>query len=379
MRVGVLFAVCLAVSTATPAAEMVIPAKEAYPGASVVVPVSFQAQGHSVSALQLDLEYDNTALDIVVAVAEAIRASSKDLYFADLAPNRKRILVIGLNQNIIPDGVLFRIFVNVRQEAPPGSYSLNVQQPVASDPTGRAVPLSAMPGNVSVQAGQGSALTEEGVLNAASLLTGPVAPGELVTLIGSSIGPKVLVQPDDGGVETVLDGTRVLFDGVAAPLLYAASGQINVVTPDSIAGLDHVLIETETEGSVLSSAIMPVAVVNPGLFTAGGTGTGQGVALNEDATRNGPVHPAQRGSIVTLFATGTGERDEMLQPRLPLQVRIGGQDAEIISASSTSSVIPAVIQISCRVPEGIPANLSTPVVLEIGSRSSQPGVTIAIR
>jgi len=344
----------------------------------VVLAASFHGQGNSVSAVQFDLEYDNATFDIALVVADSVRVSGKDLYVAELSPNRKRILVVGLNQNVIPDGVLFRTFVNVRPEAATGTYSLAIIQPVASDSTGGAVSLSTTPGVITVQAGQGSALSEEGVLNAASLLAGPIAPGELITLIGSSIGPQMPVQLQGGNVETLLGGTRVLFDGVAAPLLYAASDQINVVVPNLVANLDRVLIETDSEGRVLSSIIVPVAAVSPGLFTASGTGIGQGVALHEDATWNGLDNPVPRGSTVTIFATGTGEMDET-GPRLPMHVRIGGLDAEVISAGTTSSVIPAVTQIRCRVPAGILPGVSVPVVLEIDARSSQSGVTIAVR
>lgn len=376
----VLFAVSVAVfggSVSIPAAEIVLPGKEAHPGASVVLPVAFRGQGNSVSALQFDLEYDNAAYDIALVVADSARVSGKNLYSADVAPNRKRILVAGLNQNVLPDGVLFRIFVNVRPDASTGAASLTVVQPVASDPAGRAVSLSATLGVITVQAGQGSALSEEGVLNAASLLAGPIAPGELITLIGSSIGPRMPVQPEGGSVETLLGGTRVLFDGVAAALFYVASGQINVVAPGLLSKLDSVRIETELEGQVSSSVIVPVASVSPGLFTAGGTGTGQGVALHEDTTWNGPGNPVSRGSIVTIFATGTGEMDER-GSRLPVQVRIGELDAEVISAGAIS-VTPAVTQIICRVPAGTSPGLSVPVKLEIGGRSSQSGVTIAVR
>jgi uncharacterized protein (TIGR03437 family) len=124
---------------------------------------------------------------------------------------------------------------------------------------------------------------------------------------------------------------------------------------------------------------MPVAAVSPGLFTEGGTGTGQSVALNEDGTMNGPANPAARGSIVTIFATGTGQIGEMLRPLLPTRMRIGGVEAEVIEAGATSTVVPVVTQIACRVPEGIPSGPSVPVVLEIGPGRSQPGVTIAVQ
>jgi uncharacterized protein (TIGR03437 family) len=37
-----------------------------------------------------------------------------------------------------------------------------------------------------------------------------------------------------GRIWTALGGTRVLFDGVAAPVLYAAEGQINAVVPSAV-------------------------------------------------------------------------------------------------------------------------------------------------
>jgi hypothetical protein len=59
------------------------------------------------------------------------------------------------------------------------------------------------------------------VVNAASYLGGGFAPGEIVTLFGSAIGPSEPVPlrlAEDGRLATTLAGTQVLFDGVPAPL-----------------------------------------------------------------------------------------------------------------------------------------------------------------
>ena len=58
------------------------------------------------------------------------------------------------------------------------------------------------------------------VANAASYSQDAVAPGEMVAIFGSSLGPLVpagLQLDDSGNVATTLAGTQVLFDGVAAP------------------------------------------------------------------------------------------------------------------------------------------------------------------
>ena len=42
------------------------------------------------------------------------------------------------------------------------------------------------------------------------------------------------------------------------------------------------------------------------MYSADGSGTGQGFILNQDGTRNSPGNPAQEGSSITLCATGAG-------------------------------------------------------------------------
>src|ERR1035437_3189672 len=84
------------------------------------------------------------------------------------------------------------------------------------------------------------------VLNAASYLATPqfdftgfaVAPGEIVTIYstnGSSIGPTSLATAQldaNGNIATTLAGTRVLFDGVASPMIYTSANQVSAVVPD---------------------------------------------------------------------------------------------------------------------------------------------------
>ena len=70
--------------------------------------------------------------------------------------------------------------------------------------------------------------------NASFFPLGTVAPGEIVSVFGVGLGPDqpALAQPSSSGlVSTRLGGTQVLFDGVAAPLLYVGPNQINAVVP----------------------------------------------------------------------------------------------------------------------------------------------------
>ena len=99
------------------ASQISLPNQSAAPGASVLVPVVFAAQASSVSGVQFDLQYDNSALGLSVTLGDPARTSGKSIYVADLAPSKKRILIVGLNQNPIPDGTLLNLFVNVNGNA----------------------------------------------------------------------------------------------------------------------------------------------------------------------------------------------------------------------------------------------------------------------
>ena len=271
-------------------------------------------------------------MQIDVVIVDVVETASKKFYSSYPDVTRKRLLIAGLNRNTIPE-----------------DNSVGFSQTKAADPDAKEIPLGAVNTTVTVQAGAGPALLTEGVLNAASLQPGPVAPDEVVSLIGSSLGTKVLI------------------DGLAVPVLYAAPNQINAALPKSLAGAREVLLETESEGRIRASVRLPVTAVSPGLFTVDGSGTGQGIALNEDQTANGPSNSALRGSVVTIYATGIGENG--------LRVLIGGIPADVVS---TTILAPAIVQIQFRVPEGVERGMVVSIVLETGSSSSQPGVTLAI-
>ena len=54
---------------------------------------------------------------------------------------------------------------------------------------------------------------------------------------------------------------------------------------------------------------IPVAGSAPGIFTIDGSGRGRAAVLNQDNTLNLPSNPADRGSVVQIFATGEGSTE----------------------------------------------------------------------
>ena len=233
-----------------------------------------------------------------------------------------------------------------------------------------------------------------GVVNAASFLPGPVAPGEIVTIFGSRIGPATLTQlrlTPAGLVDNTLAETRVLFDGTRSPLIYVQAGQVSALAPYSLAGKGTTQLEVEFQGKRSAAVTLPVAQAAPGLFTLDSSGKGPGAILNgEDGTVNSASNAVARGSIAVLYATGEGQTEPpgvdgkpvtepLPKPRLPVSVRIGGLEAEVLYAGGAPGLVAGVLQVNVRVPHGVTPGNAVPVLLTVGNAPSQPAVTLAVK
>jgi uncharacterized protein (TIGR03437 family) len=136
-----------------------------------------------------------------------------------------------------------------------------------------------------------------------------VAPGEIVSIMGAGLGPaqgSAFRLDAQGRVPTVTGGTRVLFNGVPGPVLYAQEGQVNAIVPFGISPGSGLAVQVEYQGLVLASLTVPVSAAQPGFFTADGSGSGRAVAVNQDGTLNSDADPAPGGSIVSVFVNGLG-------------------------------------------------------------------------
>jgi uncharacterized protein (TIGR03437 family) len=143
------------------------------------------------------------------------------------------------------------------------------------------------------------------IANGASYWTGPIAPGEIVTLFGNGLGPQQGVQTLaslTNPFPTQAANTQVTFDGKPAPLLWVQDAQINVAVPWSVTGPTTQVCASYN--NVKTNCLSwPVGQVAPGVVTVDGT---YAAALNEDGSINSAANPAKNGSIVSIFATGLG-------------------------------------------------------------------------
>jgi uncharacterized protein (TIGR03437 family) len=237
----------------------------------------------------------------------------------------------------------------------------------------------------------------DAVQNSASSIVGPVSPGEIITIYGQGIGPDKLVglQLDPSGlVGTSRSGAQVLFDGVPAPIVYAQANQVSAIVPYSPHprpyGTNGTVIEIAYLGEKSNPLLLTTAQSAPGIFTLDSTGVGQGAILNQDFSINSPSNPAQRGSILSLYATGEGQTapqgvdgklaDAPLpKPLLPVLVTIGGISTEVLYAGGAPGLVAGVMQVNARVPANTSPGNNVAISVTVGSNLAQSGVTIAVK
>jgi uncharacterized protein (TIGR03437 family) len=229
------------------------------------------------------------------------------------------------------------------------------------------------------------------ITNAASFQPGAIAPGEIITIFGSGLGPSELVTSkltESGRLDSNLEQSRVYFDGVAAPLVYTKANQLSAVVPYSVAGQETTTVEVEYKGVRSTAVPMRVARSAPAIFTL--SPSGQAAALNEDGSVNSVDNGAEPGSVVALYATGEGQTDPpgvdgklaldvYPKPVLPVSVRVNGEYANVLYAGAAPGLVAGAMQVNIQLPADLPRGVAVPVVLVVGEVASPAGVTIATK
>jgi uncharacterized protein (TIGR03437 family) len=241
------------------------------------------------------------------------------------------------------------------------------------------------------------ALTSAGIVNAASYLGGGVSPGEIVTIFGWQIGASrltTLAIDSNGHVASTLAGSQVLFDNVAAPLVYTSPNQIAAVVPYGVAARLSTSVQVSLNGTKSAALSVPVLQAAPSLFTYDASGQGLAAIVNQDGTVNSPTNPALKGSVVVLYGTGEGITNPAVadgtvigtplpSPALqPVTVLLGGPKgvgipAQVLYAGSAPSDVAGVLQVNMVIPPNVPSG-NVPVTVSVGGFKSLEMTSVAI-
>ena len=235
------------------------------------------------------------------------------------------------------------------------------------------------------------------VVNAASWVAGAVSPGENIVIGGAGIGPAQLVQvqqlTSDGKFPTTLGNTQVLFDGIAAPIIYVSATQTSVMVPYEIGGRSVTNLQVVYSG--VPSTAVPYNVVQaaPGIYAQNSRGFGPGSVVNADGNINGPNNPAAKGAEVYLYMTGEGATtpastngaiantpgNTLNKPILPVSVTVNGVPAPTIQYwGSAPGIVYGVMQVNFTIPPGTPTGAQA-LLVTVGNYTTPAGVTVAVQ
>lgn len=194
-------------------------------------------------------------------------------------------------------------------------------------------------------------LPVEGVVNTATLLPGPVAPGGFVSLVGMNLAKAT--QTATGELPSELAGVKVTFNGKAARIRQIAPNQLDVVVPD-VSGTSAV-VQVENNGRNSPALEVPVAAASPALL--------------------GTPQPAKPGDKIVLTAIGLGAVEPAVEPgtvtpdQAPrlldagFRVYVGGQPAEVSFVGLAPGTV-GQYQIHLTIPADAVGSGAVPVAIE---------------
>ena len=235
------------------------------------------------------------------------------------------------------------------------------------------------------------------IKNSASYATGAVAPGELVVIFGTAVGPSSTTfgTVTANQLSTNVAGTQVMFDNIAAPIYYATATQTAVFVPYELAGRPTTSVTVVTAGGTSNALVYNVTNTQPGIYTQNSQGNGPGSILNQDNSVNGPNNGAAAGSVIQIFMTGEGQTSPagvtgsvipsngsgLKTPTGTVTATIGGVQipaTAIPYAGSAPGDVSGVFQVDLIVPTGLGAGPQA-ITVSVAGVSSQAGVTVQLK
>jgi uncharacterized protein (TIGR03437 family) len=196
------------------------------------------------------------------------------------------------------------------------------------------------------------------VLDSADMMhAGPIAPGQLLTLMGTNLGPEEGVSAPAGG-STSLAGVTVTFDDTPAKLLYVSPSQINVAVPgvsQASASIEPTsVMQIRVNGAPAAVRLFPVTSSTPSLFADLFASTPasctQGypppaLARNADGSINSCLQPSKPGSTISLYLNGVGigtSLDNGYFGIFDWDVVINGASAEVVNVTNENEWVTRV-------------------------------------
>ena len=210
-----------------------------------------------------------------------------------------------------------------------------------------------------------TAPTITGILNTADFGT-RICPGALASVFGTNFG--------SGAASTV----TVTVAGKPASVTIASPNQLSIQIPvDAAPGMVSLVV---TVGGVASTPFaISLDTYAPALFTANGSGTGNGLLLTPAGTYVTLAAPAKPGDSIVIFGAGFGPTSPQsptgtapagpAATTSPVTITVGKLPATVSYAGATPGFL-GLYQVNFTVPAGLQG--TQPVIVSIGGRTSAP-------
>ena len=233
-------------------------------------------------------------------------------------------------------------------------------------------------------------IAANGVVNAASYAGGAVSAGELIAIFGNNFSQNTAAfRLNDVRIDQALLSTKVLISGIEVPVVSVSPGQVNAIVPWLGTSIKNASITVQVDGISSEPVVVPYATAVPGVFTADGSGSGQGSIVNQDGSVNSTSTPARAGSIVSVFGTGGGAllpdlllgylaiASDLSYLQANATAKVGEVEAQVLYAGAAPYLVAGVNQFNVLIPANTPPGPADLTITVAGKQSNR--VTVQVR
>ncbi len=347
---------------------------------------------------QPDLVLGESAGESVISAATlidpvAVAFDGKRLFVADTALHRVLVWNTLPASNSQPaDFVLGQPdFTSLRGNEATGADTIRVPTALASDGTNLFVGDSAdhrilvfTLGDLTLSAGS--------VVNSASLIPGPFAPGTLITIKLGGLTKTALSAEDHASQAAIkkLAGVEAYLNGIAIPLLSVSPTGLEAQIPYDLANASSVslYIRSDRAGepmAISTATALKLVPAAPGVYAFTGEEPRTGLLLHSNLNQlNAPPSPvtlespARPGDELTVWAAGLGlVNDAGNELRAiagipfsgpaasvlsPLTATVAGRPVEVVSAGLPSGAV-GIYEVRVVLPPDLPSDANTELVI----------------
>jgi len=226
----------------------------------------------------------------------------------------------------------------------------------------------------------------QGIVNAASFVSGGLVPGGMATLFGSNLTSGKGINLASGlPLATQLLDTSVKINNTLSAPIFAVDNvngqqQINFQVPWELAGKSSAVLQVVNNGALSPTVSVPVLGAQPGVFAYNIGNDTFGVVLHANFQLADTAHPVSPGEVVLIFCTNLGAVSPAIadgaagsgkeKTIAPTTVTIGGVAAPV-SFSGLASGFVGLYQVNAQVPASLAAG-NQPVIVSASGASSVP-------